>query len=70
MKAGEIIKELEKVTPETEVFFRRVAPICGNIEAVGKVSQDEFSTFGIVDKCIIFEPYTDDETEAPNDNQN
>jgi hypothetical protein len=60
MKAGEIIKELEKVTPETEVFFRRIAPICGNIEAVGKVSQDKFSSWGFIDSCIIFEPYKDD----------
>lgn len=43
-----------------EVFFRRVAPICGNIKSVGKVEQTTFSTFGIEIPCIIIEPYPDE----------
>lgn len=52
-------KILEEYPDELEVFFRRVAPICGNIEAAGFVNKDKYSTFGQIVPCIIIEPMSD-----------
>lgn len=47
---------IESMPDDLPVFFRRIAPICGNIESAGKASLDEYSSFGIVERCLIIEP--------------
>ena len=54
----EAIAELDDKMP---VFFRRVAPICGNIEGAYAANLDEYSFFGEVEKCLIIEPSKSDE---------
>jgi hypothetical protein len=64
MTVKELKIALEGKPDDYEIFFRRVVPICGNIEAAGKVIQSTYQTFGIVVPCLIVEPYTDEEVET------
>jgi hypothetical protein len=41
------------------VYFRRIAPYCGNIEEVGAVNEDIYGSFGEILDCVIIEPYKD-----------
>ena len=59
MTVKELRQLLHDKPDDLEVFFRRVAPICGNIESVGKIEQTTFSTFGVEVPCIVIEPYPD-----------
>lgn len=56
-------EQLERMPDDTPVFFRRIAPFCGNIESAGIAKLDEYSSFGIVEPCVIIEPISDDEEE-------
>ena len=47
---------------DSEVFFRRISPTCGNIESAGAVVQSVYGFFGAAIPCVIIEPYPD-ETE-------
>ena len=58
---GELKKQIELIPDNTPVFFRRIAPLCGNIEQAGIAKLDEYSFFGIVEPCVIIEPQSDDE---------
>ncbi len=61
MNVGDLRKAIENISDDIPVFFRRVAPITGNIEMAGSVNKDTFSSFGIVEDCLIIEPMVDDE---------
>lgn len=61
LKVGDIKKLIADMPDEYEVFFRRVAPICGNIEEAGRIEIGKYSTFGIVIPCVIIEPMADEE---------
>ena len=63
LTVGEIKKLLEGIPDDQPAFFRRIAPICGNIEEVGKVAISTYSTFGQVLPCVIFEPMSDEDEE-------
>ena len=63
LTVGDIRKLIDGVPDTHPAFFRRVAPICGNIEEVGKVSMSTYSTFGIVKPCVIFEPMSDEDED-------
>ena len=47
------------------VYFRRIAPFCGNIEEVGAVNEDKLSSFGKLYPCVIIEAEPDEAGEQP-----
>lgn len=53
-------EKIESLPDDLPIFFRRVAPICGNIESAGGANLDEYSFFGIVEPCLIIEPMRDE----------
>lgn len=59
----QIVNDKSDVPDDTPIFFRRVAPLCGNIEEAGAVVVDTYSSFGVVSTCIIIEPIKDDEDD-------
>ena len=61
MNVGELRKAIENIPDDTPVFFRRIAPIAGNIEMAGSANIDTFSSFGVIQDCIIIEPVADEE---------
>lgn len=61
MNVGELRNAIENLPNDMPVFFRRVAPVAGNIEKAGSANKDTFSSFGVVQDCLIIEPITDDE---------
>ena len=61
MNVGELRNAIENLPNDMPVFFRRVAPVAGNIETAGSANKDTFSSFGVVQDCLIIEPITDDE---------
>jgi len=46
---------------EWPVYFRRIAPLCGNVEEAGTINADKYSSFGTLYPCAIIEPVKDDE---------
>lgn len=56
--------QIENMPDDMPVFFRRVAPICGNIEEANAAILSEYSFFGHVSPCIIIEPFVATEDEA------
>ncbi len=60
MNVGELRNVIENLPNDMPVFFRRVAPVAGNIETAGSANKDTFSSFGVVQDCLIIEPITDD----------
>ena len=62
------IKELKSAISEMPddwtVYFRRVAPVCGNIEEAGSINADKSAFFGTEYPCAIIEPCKDDEANA------
>lgn len=64
MLIKEFKKQIADLPDDLEVYFRRVAPICGNLEIAGVAKLSEVSFFGKAYPCLIIEP-TDD-TEADN----
>jgi hypothetical protein len=39
------------------IFFRRVAPIAGNIESAYHAEVSTYGSFGVALHCVIIEPY-------------
>lgn len=60
MTVADLRAAMTGVPDDTPVYFRRIAPICGNIEAAGAAALDEASAFGSVFPCIIIEPMQDE----------
>ena len=52
--------QIENLPDDMPVFFRRIAPICGNIEEASAAIPSQFSAFGIVYPCLIIEPFEAD----------
>lgn len=56
-------EQIESMPDDMPVFFRRIAPLCGNIELAGIAKLDEYAFFGMVEPCVIIEPLSDDDDE-------
>lgn len=64
MNIKQLKAAIANMPDEWDVYFRRVAPICGNIEYAGSINADKMSSFGVVHDCAIIEPMRDsDESE-------
>ena len=61
MNIGDLKKSISNMPDDTEVFFRRVAPLCGNIESAGKIELSTYGCFGESVPCAIIEPLNDEE---------
>lgn len=61
LTTGELKKLLDRIPNNLPVFFRRVAPICGNIEEASSAILSNYSSFGIVNPCLIVEPFKEDD---------
>lgn len=55
---------IESLPDDLPVFFRRIAPLCGNIESAGDAKLDEYAFFGMTAPCLIIEPIGDDESKG------
>jgi len=60
MSVKDLRDAIKDLPGDLPVYFRRVAPITGNIEEAGSAHLDTFSSFGVVDQCLIIEPMKDD----------
>lgn len=56
MTAGDLREALSGVPSDLPIFFRRIAPICGNIEGAGRIKKDKYGFFGLSLPCLIIEP--------------
>ena len=61
MNVGDLRKAIDNLPDDMLVFFRRVAPVAGNIEMAGSANKDLYYSFGVAHDCLIIEPITDDE---------
>lgn len=59
LTVGDLKRALENIPDEHPVYFRRVAPICGNIEEAGSAELSEYAFFGQLYPCVIVEPMKD-----------
>ena len=57
--------QIENLPDDMPVFFRRVAPLCGNIEEASAAIPSQFSSFGKVYPCLIVEPFEADTEDDP-----
>ena len=64
MTVKQLRDALAGMSDELPVFFRRVAPICGNVEEAGSVRVDRFGFFGQSLPCVIVEPMRDEDDIA------
>ena len=53
-------KQLENMDDDLPIFFRRVSPICGNIEEANAAVLSQYASFGFVNPCVIIEPFTEE----------
>ena len=56
LTVGELKKQLGGIADDLPVFFRRIAPLCGNLEEAGAATVDSYAFFGQTSPCIIIEP--------------
>jgi len=56
MKVKDLLRRLNKVDPELEVFLNVPNP-CGNISELEKVKKDTYGFFGQSIPCIILDKY-------------
>lgn len=56
LTAATLRKAIANVPDDTPVYFRRVAPFCGNIEEAGAANLDQIAAFGLLYPCVIVEP--------------
>lgn len=61
MNVKDLIDALQKLPPQNEVFFRRVPPICGNIESAEIVYESVYGSFGVTLPCVIIGGYEEAE---------
>ena len=61
MTIAQLKKAIVDMPDDWPVYFRRVAPLCGNIEEAGTVNADKYAFFGGLYDCAIIEPCRDDE---------
>ena len=59
LTAGDLKAMLRRIPDETPIYFRRIAPLCGNIEGAYSMELSEVSSFGVASPCLIFEPCKD-----------
>ncbi len=59
LTVGALKKALENIPDEHPVYFRRVAPVCGNIEGAYRAELSEYAFFGGLYPCVILEPAKD-----------
>jgi hypothetical protein len=56
---GRLKKQIAEIPDDLPVFFRRIAPICGNIEEASGAVLSQYSSWGNLNPCIIIEPFVD-----------
>ena len=64
MTVKQLRDALAGMADDLPVFFRRVTPICGNIEEAGSARVDRFGFFGQSLPCVIVEPMQDEDGVA------
>ena len=64
MTVKQLRDALAGMSDDLPVFFRRVAPICGNIEEAGSARVDRFGFFGQSLPCVIVDPMHDEDDIA------
>lgn len=64
MNVGELRQVIVDVPDDVEVVFRRVAPVCGNVEVAGRAEMSTYGFFGTSVPCLILEPEEDDDAES------
>lgn len=57
----ELKKQIANLPDDMEVYFRRVAPLCGNVEAAYSAELSEVAFFGKSYPCLILEPCKSDD---------
>lgn len=58
MTVAELRRELAELPDDLPVFFRAVAPVCGNIREAVSARRDTHGVFGKVLPCVIIETYS------------
>ena len=61
LTVGKLKKTIENIPDNLPVFFRRMAPITGNIEEASAAILSDYSSFGKVSPCLIIEPFDDED---------
>lgn len=68
MTVSDLLNAIKDLPGDLPVFFRRVAPVAGNIEEAGFANLDKFASFGVTFPCVIIEPMKDEpEVEVARD---
>lgn len=53
MKIKDIKKIIEKIPDDTKVYIANTINVCGNISELDKIVLSDYSSFGVVEPCII-----------------
>lgn len=61
---------IENFNDDLPVFFRRISPMCGNIEEAGRVVEATYSFFGQEFPCVIIEPVSNIEGDEDSSDAN
>lgn len=67
---GQLKAAIEQLDDSLPVFFRRVAPVCGNIEEAGQVMESTYGFFGKSLPCVIIGPMEDEQPQDEDDQDN
>ena len=59
MTVKDLRESIDGLPNDLPVFFRRISPVAGNIEQAGAANLSKFSSFGVIDQCLIIEPMSD-----------
>lgn len=63
MKAKRLKDILKDIDDNTEIFIRNTRNICGNIEGLEQIEMSVYSTFGVINPCIILNTPSSKEIE-------
>ena len=57
MTVSEAIKILETMPLDSELMYRPVLPLVGNVQNVFFITEETYSTFGYIEPCVILSEY-------------
>lgn len=63
MKAKRLKEILIGIDDNTEVFIRNTRNLCGNIDSLAQLEVSTYSSFGVVNPCIILNTPSSKEIE-------
>lgn len=63
MKAKRLKELLKNIDDETEIFIRNSVNACGNIQELEQVELSSYSSFGVIQPCIILNTASSKEIE-------